>query len=193
MSRIQKILAGIFLTGVLLGGIGTGVALAESSSFTYVGKKQLGAENLITKTLDFTYDAKKGALVLAPFYWENNPPGSKIQTDNRVPSGTVRYIVTYNKETVEPVLLFHKYETQETMEMSPEAAAEFTTENPQASAQGYLELYPNYIGDSFALFMETKDQFLSEFRQKKISNYDVLYITDVKIKINPADMEQITD
>ena len=35
MRRIQKILLGTFLAGVLISGIGTGTAIAEYSSFTY--------------------------------------------------------------------------------------------------------------------------------------------------------------
>ena len=35
MCRIQKILLGTFLAGVLISGIGTGTAIAEYSSFTY--------------------------------------------------------------------------------------------------------------------------------------------------------------
>ena len=38
MRKVQKILIGTLLGGVLLGGIGTGVALVEYSSFAYAGK-----------------------------------------------------------------------------------------------------------------------------------------------------------
>ncbi len=32
--------------------------------------------------------------------------------------------------------------------------------------------------------MENKNDILEELKQKKISNYEIVYITDVKIKIN---------
>ena len=38
MRRIQKILFGTFLGGVLLCGVGAGTALVEYSSFTYAGE-----------------------------------------------------------------------------------------------------------------------------------------------------------
>ena len=42
MRRIQKILFGTFLGGVLLCGVGAGTALVEYSSFTYAGEKKIG-------------------------------------------------------------------------------------------------------------------------------------------------------
>lgn len=61
MRRIQKILFGTFLGGVLLCGVGAGTALVEYSSFTYAGEKKIGWEDLETKNLDFHLTGKKAA------------------------------------------------------------------------------------------------------------------------------------
>ena len=42
MRKIQKILLGSFLTGVLICGVGAGTAIGEYSSLTYLGERTLG-------------------------------------------------------------------------------------------------------------------------------------------------------
>ena len=42
MGKIRMILASVFLGGVILGGIGAGIAIVEYSSLTYVGEKKIG-------------------------------------------------------------------------------------------------------------------------------------------------------
>ena len=39
MRKIQKILLGSFLTGVLICGVGAGTAIGEYSSLTYLGER----------------------------------------------------------------------------------------------------------------------------------------------------------
>ena len=55
MRRIQKILAGVFFGGVLLCGIGAGVAFVEFSSFEYGGEKQIGSDVLVTEALSLIH------------------------------------------------------------------------------------------------------------------------------------------
>ena len=49
MSKFQKILLGVFCGGILLCGIGAGVAFTEFSSLTYGGEKLLGEGEFVTK------------------------------------------------------------------------------------------------------------------------------------------------
>lgn len=70
MRRIQKILFGTFLGGVLLCGVGAGTALVEYSSFTYAGEKKIGWEDLETKNLDFSFDRQKGSLIVDTGFWD---------------------------------------------------------------------------------------------------------------------------
>jgi len=66
MCRIQKILLGTFLAGVLISGIGTGTAIAEYSSFTYLGERVLGQDKMTTTSLDYTFFPEKGAIRIFP-------------------------------------------------------------------------------------------------------------------------------
>ena len=101
MRRIQKILFGTFLGGVLLCGVGAGTALVEYSSFTYAGEKKIGWEDLETKNLDFSFDRQKGSLIVDTGFWGRRVSDG-IEADPAVPEGIIRYEVTYNKKRVEP-------------------------------------------------------------------------------------------
>lgn len=61
MRRIQKILFGTFLGGVLLCGVGAGTALVEYSSFTYAGEKKIGWEVWRRRIWIFHLTGKKAA------------------------------------------------------------------------------------------------------------------------------------
>ena len=50
MRKIQKILLGSFLTGVLICRVGAGTAIGEYSSLTYLGERTLGEEKLDRKS-----------------------------------------------------------------------------------------------------------------------------------------------
>jgi len=113
MRRVQKILGGIFLTGVLIGGVGTGIAVVEYSSLAYGGEKLIGEESLVTKTLDFDFEPDGRTLKVAEGrFWERDR-AQEIEIDNTVPVGTVRFVVTYNEKTVTPSLEFEACEEED--------------------------------------------------------------------------------
>ena len=71
----------------------------------------------------------------------------------------------------------------------PAAESQISQENveqiqKEAESMGYLRLTAWYDNKEFKLMMENKNDILEELKQKKISNYEIVYITDVKIKIN---------
>ena len=161
LHRLKKILLGVFLCGVLLGGVGTGAAFVEYSSITYAGEKKIGGEAMVTKNFDFSLDTGKGIVKVVPV-WYDGKQLSYLEPDASVPEGVIRYRVTYNTKTVTPYLEF--------------------SEN---DGQGYLYLEEQYQ-DDFALWMENKDEILSDLKQGKVSSYRTDYITDVKVLVNPA-------
>lgn len=167
MRRIQKLLAGTLLGGVLLTGIGTGVALVEYSSFAYAGEKLIGADNLEIREIDFKFEPEQGKIVIVHGYWDRKVKGNILEEDDSIPEGTIRYVVTHNPDMADVALHYE--------------------ENPERERgiQGYLNLQIRYIGDDWKVFLESKDEILKELKQKQIASFDVAYITDVKIKVNP--------
>lgn len=112
MRKLQKILLGTFLGGVLLGGIGTGVAFVEYSSITYAGERKIGQESMVTKDFDFTIEPEKGLVVVGPV-WYDDGQVSNVEMDETVPKGMIRYRVTYNEKTVMPHLYFAEYDEED--------------------------------------------------------------------------------
>ena len=113
MRKIQKILIGVFIGGVLMGGIGTGIAFVEYSSFAYAGKKTIGGENLVTRQFDHTFDPARGRIAVdAGWTWEEY--GScQLMADESVPENVIRYEVTYNEKAVRPYLIYDEFEAED--------------------------------------------------------------------------------
>ena len=123
MRKIQKILLGSFLTGVLICGVGAGTAIGEYSSLTYLGERTLGEENLVTENFDYTFDPELGAIRLHPS-WYGGRETAEVQTDDLVPENVIRYEITYLPETIEPELIFRPGKAEEIF--SEETVAEET-------------------------------------------------------------------
>lgn len=125
MRRVQKVLTGIFLSGILMGGMGTGIAMVEYSSLAYGGEKLIGEESLVTKNLDYEFQMEEGTLELAGFRYWNREKIQEIEVDGTVPVGTVRYEVTYNEKSISPNLVFEPYvEVEEELEVEEEEELE---------------------------------------------------------------------
>lgn len=61
MRKIHKIIGGMLVAGVLIAGIGSGVAFAEYSNFEYGGEKVLENSKYITKTVNYQVPAQGNA------------------------------------------------------------------------------------------------------------------------------------
>lgn len=134
MRKIQKILLGSFLTGVLICGVGAGTAIGEYSSLTYLGERTLGEEKLVTENFDYTFDPELGAIRLHPS-WYGGRETAEVQTDDSVPENVIRYEITYLPETIEPELIFRPGKAEEIF--SEEIVAEESeTEAAEAEESG---------------------------------------------------------
>ena len=270
MRNVQKVLIGIFLSGVLLGGIGTGIVVQEFSSLGYGGRKLIGTEDLVTKEMDFALPMDGKAVILGYHGYMRDWEGSLVE-DTSVPAGIVRYEITYNERLIEPHLTYVEYEEDEQSEEPEEmehieldrdepddgtgqgaeeildseepleTAAEENQEgesgeernqesqpregqsheeqnqpeqireeqNQEGQPQegeaardsqkkepvygGELYLEARYKGNDFELFMENKDRILEELKQKKLSSYDIVYITQITIKVNHETKAYVKD
>ena len=204
MRKIQKILLGGFLAGVLICGVGAGTAIGEYSSLNYLGERTLGEEKLVTENFDYTFDPELGAIRLHPS-WYGGRETAGIETDASVPENVIRYEITYLPETIEPELIFRPRNVEESLteESEPEeTAAEETTaeettaeesepeetaaeENANLRIQGDLLLETWYHGD-LGIWMEEKDQILADLKDGRIAGYQVPHIKEITIKVNPV-------
>lgn len=279
MCNVQKALIGVFLTGVLLAGLGTGIALGEFSSLSYGGKVIIGEEDLVTKEMDFEMPMDGKTVILAYQGYQDNWKGNLIE-DPAVPEGIIRFQVTYNEKVVDPYLYYNEYELealteerQEALEATPgesleaesrepaeavsgevpgkstEAAEEISGESTEVEEEiskesseaaeepagaapeaefgesvkaaaeepekesregaegtdnenyesqepayaGELYLVMNYKRDEFQFFMENKDKVLEDLKNKSLSSYEIPYITEVIVRVNPETKDYVKD
>lgn len=180
MRNVQKILLGVFLGGVLLGGIGTGIAFVEYSSIAFAGERRIGEENLVTEDFDFSFRQEDGGVMVIEHRYDDVQLRA-IEEDASVPEGVVRYQVTYNSKTVTPALNF-----------TESIRDEEEPEEPAASRyQGELRLDTWYHRDDLGIWMACKDEILKDLKEGKIANYQMDYITAVRIKVNPQTMPYV--
>ena len=172
--RLWLVLTGLFAVGVLLGGIGTGIAFGEYTSLEYTGQILVG--EMETKTLDFSYTPEEGKkLMLAYCDGGDRDRATLVEQDSTVPQDVIRYQVTYNRETIQPYLYYAQ------------------AENGEEGLTGVLYLRRNDSGDDFGLFMKYKDRMLSLLREKKLAEYRTAGVTDIRVLVHPSMMEYLED
>lgn len=76
-------------------------------------------------------------------------------------------------------------ETAEETDMADESASGEEKKTPSVKIQGSLFMEKRYK-DEIGIWMENKDQILSDLKQGKIASYSMDYITDIKVLVNPA-------
>lgn len=171
MRKFMKIALGVFCTGVLLGGIGTGVAIVEYASMEYTGEHILGAENMKQETRDMAVEPEEGKQIqlrMSSYYYDG-----QIQYEPSVPENTVRFVVTYNPELVT---------------MRPYYEAEYLDDGDwdrEEAYQGTVGLNYFYSGSEFDLFMKNKDKILNELKHGKFGSYQTRGIESVEVHANP--------
>lgn len=177
MRKIQKILIGVFAAGVLLTGIGTGVAFVEYSTLTYGGQKIIGEEHLATKTLTYKLEDFKEEVILLEGLDYHASHVTELMEDATVPKNEIQFQVTYNEKRVRPYLWSNESESFES-----------TEEDPMRIGLGI-----EYERNEFAEFMEVRDIVLNELKQNTISSYEIIYVTDVLVKAHPETMAVIRE
>lgn len=166
MSKKYKILIVIFCIGVLICGLGTGIAFMEFSSLTYGGKQMIGKTKMVTENVDVPFEpGEEPYLVWGQWGWEQ----TEIVTDSKVPEGTVRFQVTYNAEYVAP----HAYLNEEAKEFH------FTCR------------WTGDDEDEIGLLMEAKDLVLQNLKERKIISLDRIELEEVVVLVNPENEKDV--
>ncbi len=166
MSRLHKILLGVFCGGVLLCGIGLGVMVLEFSEVTYGGIQIVGGTEMETKDMDVKFEPGE-TFRMGIRNVNGYGDMDEILEDLSVPENTVRFRVTYNGARVEPEV----YCDEENHEI-------------------YFHRYWKG-GDDLAVIMEVKDLFLESIRERKIYTYDAIDFEEIQVRINPANREDV--
>lgn len=92
MSRLHKVLLGVFCSGILLCGVGVGIAFGDFSSLAYGGEKTIGDTRMVTE--DFDAEIEPGENPWSIYGYFGRGGVSELTTDEEVPENTVRFRVT---------------------------------------------------------------------------------------------------
>lgn len=175
MRNITKILLSVMCAGILLSGIGTGIAIAEYTSLEYTGRHILGEANLKQENIDTVVVPVEGKKILISEYYMT----SDIVYDDTIPMNTIRFSVKYNPELIRVGV---RYE---------EAVYDELESGEETQFQGTVRMNNTYLGNGFDLFMEYKDRILSDLKQGKIGSYEVKDIENLEIWMNPQMKESV--
>lgn len=168
MNRVRLILAGILGAGVLMAGIGTGIALKEYSSLEYSGEHIIGEVDMQKKKGEVNFK-KAGEGDIFKIYCGCSSDNVEVVEDAQVPENIVRYEVDYNRKQVEIAL-------------------------HGESDDGFFSIvgqWKDYSDSTFQQMMECKDDILKELKQNRIGNYRVKGIEKVKLSVNPKTLERL--
>lgn len=170
-NKTNSILFGCLLGGILVAGLGTGIAVAEYMNFEY--DDSFISEQGELSVDEFTYEMADGERVVCE--------ASSLTYDESVPIGTVLLKAEYCPQHVEV-----GYTT-----------ADVTYFNEDARLQGWsfateLHVYPIYAVDSLELFMQHKDTVLEGLKEGRLVRYDTAdYAFNVALVANPADKQRV--
>lgn len=175
MSRQHKITLAVFCIGVLLCGIGTGLAFTEFSALTYGGRQILGETDMRTEDLDVAFVPKENQKTMIVGARAAYAAGiGEVCTDASVPPDTVRFRVTYNRNRVEPFANYVKSSDEKTFDR-----IDFTW-------------YWRSADDEAALMMEAKDIVLKNLKEGKIVSLDTVDVEELTVSVNPKNAEDVT-
>lgn len=163
MRKIQVILLAVFTTGVLFGGIGTGIAFGEYSSMEYGGTVMLGEEYLVTGELMHEFEPVPGEkIALNRSYWGTNSGTSILVMDDTLPMGTICYDVTYNSKLTIPHLTYWEAEEEDMQEAGD-------TETGDTEAGNGIEIDETFVDEGDAGEEEDAGVTAEEKEDKKKS------------------------
>ncbi|MDO4294507.1 MAG: hypothetical protein Q4C65_14960 [Eubacteriales bacterium] len=171
MRSLRIVLGAVFGAGVLLMGVGAGIAFGEYSSMEYIGEVPLEGGELVTETLRFEWDADQDGSIAFFSGWVP-PTLVEVREDPDMPKGELACDVTYN----EAMLGFPCLDMEE-MEGGPDRILTLD--------------FRYYGGNEFELMMENKDRMLQDIKDRKLASYTTEEITGVVIRVSPSEREKL--
>lgn len=205
-------MAAAFAAGLFCIGIGTGIAFAEYSSFSYGGRKRLGNAEMITER--FEEERTEGIPFLLRTYRE-----IEIIVDENLPDNKLVFEFEYAPEYMKTEIYRDIEEIQkeewisrfgdiesmagtETEEGSGKAEDETEVLEQEESAnlaegEGPLELEVFYIEsqtNEMELMWRAKDEVLQAIKERKVYDFDTQYWGKTVVYMSPeARKEMIWD
>lgn len=172
-KRMRMTMLGLLCGGLLLIGVGTGVAFWEYSTFTYAGLRIPSTAQEETAVLTIPLEHPDKAVQISSYSDELREllRSTSVQTNEAVLPGTIRVDIAYKAVETEP------------------AFWTTTSEDPAVPDQIYLAWGSR---SDLAALMACKDTVLEDFRNHKIGDYQLFYPLAVTVTVHPDDAARVT-
>lgn len=171
-NRLRLIMLGVFCAGVLLTGIGVGIAIVEYTSLEYTGVHMIGGE-ATESDYEFTVELEEDEKLLVM----NHRGMVEILYDKTVPVNTIQCSILHNPDFTRMIV---------GIEDAHERTGEATYNNT------WLYIYERYVGSDFDLLMQNKDSILADLKEGKIGTYMVEdSVKSITVRVNPEMKESV--
>lgn len=190
----RKALGIAFLSGVLICGLGCGVAFAQYSKLEYAGERIIGGDNIVTETYESTVESE-GKIYVASYYTRY---GVNMETDENVPADKIMFDIEYNPERFAPAI--EKSEEYDDVRYVREVVnqygevidyeEDYRTDTEKKIGVVY-DIGRSIYNDEVKDFFEAKDMFLSDIKKGKIGSYTVAYVNSVTVRVNPVNADRV--
>lgn len=157
----------LILTGVLMGGIGAGIALAEFSELEYAGTVWLGSEKETERTLVYEL-SEQGADQLFCHAYMNMREQTVVEENRKVPLNEIWFEITYDPDYGEPV--------GENMGIYQDEFGD--------REEIHLWMIPNSQNE-LKEWMDAKDKILADLKENRISSYQYAPVICMKVQVHP--------
>lgn len=176
-KKFYKVMLGLLAGGVLLSGIGVGIAFGEYSSFTYGGEKSLKGSKVVTATCEYKIEKTEEAdNETAKEGEESDTEKEAINVELFLIHWAVDYEVIQDESVPEDTLQFKAFYLTDSKAPSPRVWED--DDKTICFSDGYEY---NDVRE----FMRVKDVLLSDIKQHQLSSYEMDGVKKVEVRVNP--------
>ena len=183
----RKKLGIAFGIGILLCGLGCGIAFAQYSDFEYAGERKIGEETLKTETVERDIDADSKIFIGHPDY------GCDITlvADESVPIDKIDFDVTYNTNEID--LRISKYNDVYTTYTDDYYDDDGNLiDGNEVEKKEIKFVFGTHKDDrDIDTMFKIKDELLKDIKNKKIGNYYVPGFESIVIRINLSNYDRV--
>lgn len=207
MHKIYKIAGIMLVAGVLVMGIGSGVAFAEYSAFEYGGEAVLEGSERFTKTLQYKVDKETQIVNEKQMEKTTEVSIEEEQTDKMVDENgqqkekevsedvtenelkekkrlNIRiyspHTIVYDSSVSKDMVQFTISYLSDNQDVKPEIIVENSEETQESI---YLECDFRY--NDFRDLMRVKDPILADLKNHRIRDYQLDKIEMIEVRVNP--------
>ncbi len=183
----RKKLGIAFGIGILLCGLGCGIAFAQYSGFDYAGEKRIGDENLKTETVEKDIDSDGTIEIMYPGYRCD----VSVVADENVPIDKINFDVTYNTNEID--LRISKYNDVYTTYTDDYYDDDGNLiDGNEVEKKEIKFVFGTHKDDrDIDTMFKIKDELLKDIKNKKIGNYYVPGFESIVIRINPSNYDRV--